>query len=1041
MTKVVDYFVSGCIMCHKSATVLLLSLLLLCSPVVFGLTVVPVDQRRIEGVVLDDRSNELLSGVSISLSDSRGVGVVTDAVGRFVLSVGSLPVTLSIQYVGYKPLELEVYEYSEPLVVSLREDLNYLTEVVVVGYGTQQRKALTGAITTVSKESLQQLSTSFDNLLGGAVSGLNVTQSSGQPGASYNIRIRGGNSINGGNEPLYVIDGVIIYEDNNASSTSADVTRIADRLNPLASINPGDIESIEILKDVSATAIYGSRGSNGVIIITTKSGKKGRNNIDYQYNVGWQRVSRTLSLLNARQWAELNREIDPNSSITDAELASAGEGVDWQGAALRTAPTQTHQLTISGGDERTRYLVSGNYTDQSGIILNTDFRRYSGRFNFERDLFTNLTVGTSVSASKLNQNGLASYGGLEVNGASNALDYLLGIPQLVPIYNADGTFNYNNRFEIGDLRYGDRTVNALSDLVNTVAQNISNNLLGTFFASWSVIPSLTARVSVGTNLTNATQNFFGPSSSAAGFLTKGYGSVGNIRTDSWQYEYTLNYARQLSRLHHISLLGGYSTQTTSIERTTAISTNFANEQLTYHNLQAGSGFVSPRTAASEALLNSVLGRANYTLLDRYNLTATLRADGSSRFASEHKWGYFPSLGVSWNIDEESFIRGTKWLSDLKLRASAGTVGNQEIGNYKYESTYVPEKYSFNNRIVVAYRRSNRANPDLKWEQTTSYNLGLDAGFFHDRLTLIADAYYKETSDLLLSVPLETTTGYTSMLKNVGAVRNRGLEFELRATLLDSKSLTWSFSANIAKNINEVTNVALESGYIIQGSTIIKEGESLGSFYGFEFDGIVQTSDDISKLSIPSRKPDIEPGDIKYKNQNPQKDNTVTQDDDQVVLGSIQPDYTYGFSSSLRYRSFGLFASFQGSVGNELYNALRMRLESPDVSYNGTTTLLDRWTVTHPSGTVPKATLVPASWLDSRYIEDASYLRLKNITLSYDLPLKIERVPGIRLKVFITAQNLLTFTKYAGYDPEVASGTDSGAYPTSKTFSLGVNISY
>ncbi|KAA6328483.1 TonB-dependent receptor SusC, partial [termite gut metagenome] len=827
---------------------------------------------------------------------------------------------------------------------------------------------------------------------------------------------------------------------------------IAGRLDPLASINPGDIESIEVLKDVSATAIYGSRGSNGVIIITTKSGKKGKNNIEYQYTAGWQQVTKKLDLLSARDWAKLNQEIyepikteelkSKYDGWTQNQIDALGEGTDWQSAALRTASTQTHQLTVSGGDEKTRYLLSGNYTDQNGIILNTDFQRYTGRFNFERDLFGNLTTGLTVNAGKLTQNGLADYAGIETGGASNSLNYVILIPKTVPIRNADGSYNYNNVHEKGDLRYGDRTVNAISDLENTVSQNISNTLIGNFYVNYAILPSLKARVSAGTSLTNSTQNFFGPSSSAAGFLAKGYGSVGNKRTDSWQYEYTLNYTKQLNSNHYIDVLAGYSTQTTYVERTTTSSTNFSNETLGYHNLQASEGLLAPVTAGSESVLNSVLGRLNYTFKERYNLTATLRADGSSRFAPGHKWGYFPSVGVSWNVNEESFLKGSKVVNDLKLRASLGTVGNQEIGDYRYVDTYSTRKYSFNNKIVVGYGQANRANPELKWETTSQYNVGVDAGFFNHRLSATADAYYKETSGLLLNVPVEVTSGYGSQLKNVGNITNKGVEFELKGAIVDTKKLGWNLSANIAKNINKVTNVALGSGYVISGNTILKEGEAYGSFYGLVFDGIVQTGDDIDKIPVPSRNLEnntkVQPGDVKYKDQDGSK---TINSNDRVVLGSPQPDFIYGFSSTLRYKSLTLFAVFQGSYGNELLNSLRRRLETPDPSYNLSTALLDRWTPTNPSNTVPRAVVVAVSDLDSRYIEDASFLKLKTLSLSYQLPVKIQASPTTKFKVFATGQNLLTITSYKGYDPEVAGGTDAGVYPTARTFSLGVNISY
>ncbi|MDR1632442.1 MAG: SusC/RagA family TonB-linked outer membrane protein [Dysgonamonadaceae bacterium] len=868
---------------------------------------------EIKGKVLDEQTQEPVIGASVTLVGSKE-GVVSDVNGGFSLTVRSLPATVSVDYLGYKRQEVDVYEAAEPIIVQLSGSANFLNEIVVVGYGTQKRKELTGSVTSISKETLSQVTTSFESLIGGAVSGLNVTQTSGQPGAAFNIRIRGGNSVIGGNEPLYVVDGVIIYDDASSSVTSAGVNRVAGRLDPLASINPRDIESVEVLKDVSATAIYGSRGSNGVIIITTKSGKKGRNNIEYQYNIGVQKVSKQLDLLSAKDWAELNWEIYPSTTLdpgpykdwSPAQFDALGEGVDWQDAALRTATSHTHQLTVSGGDEKTRYLLSGNFTDQDGIILNTNFRRYTGRFNFERDLFKNLTVGLIGNAGKLTQNGLADYAGIETGSASNSLGYVILIPQTVPIYNSDGSFNYNNVHEKGDLRYGDRTVNAISDLVNTVSQNISNSLTGNFYVNYDIVPALRLKVAAGVNLNNSTQNFFGPSSSAAGFLAKGYGSVGNKRSDSWQYEYTLNYNKLINDIHALNILAGYSTQTTLVERTTVSSTKFSNETLSFHGLQSGEGLLTPVTAGSESVLNSVLGRLNYTLNGRYNLTATLRADGSSRFASGHKWGYFPSLGLSWNVNEESFLKGNRAINELKLRASLGTVGNQEIGDYRYAETYSAVKYSFNNKIVVGYVQDNRASPDLKWETTTQYNAGLDLKLF-SRINVVADAYYKETSDLLLNVPVENTSGHTSQLKNVGNIVNKGVELEVKGLILDQKDYSWTVAANIAKNINKVTNVAIGSGYVISDNTILKEGEAFGSFYGLVFDGIVQSEAEAAAAPVPSRNLEnntkVQPGDVRYKDLDPENGlNRIDLDHDRTVLGSQQPDFIYGFSTSFRYKT-------------------------------------------------------------------------------------------------------------------------------------------
>lgn len=1000
-------------------------------------------QTVIKGKIIDSRNGEDMIGASIAVKSSPGNGTITGVDGSFALETSEeLPVTLEVTFIGYRSQEIDVYDASEPILIELTENHNFIKEVVVVGYGTQKRKQLTGSIASIGKETLRQVSTSFDNLLGGTVSGLNVSQSSGQPGAVSNIRIRGGNSITGGNEPLYVIDGVLIYNDNAATSTG--VTRATSDFNPLAAINPNDIESIEVLKDVSAAAIYGSRGANGVIIVTTKSGKKGRNNIEYQYTLGWQSSRKTLDLMGASDWGKLYLEIATpaqieSSGLTAEKVAAWGEGDDWQEAALRTALTQNHQLSISGGDEKTRYLVSGNFSDQDGILQNTGFKRYSGRLNFERDLFSNFVVGVNLTASKATQNGMTDFNSYAsyVGGNSNSFEYALRIPRAVPIYDENGKYNFSNPYEVGDIRNGTQTPNAIADLTEVISETKTNTLIGSAFAKWSIVPDLVLKLSASTNLVNTTQNYYAPSTSVAGITVGGYGTVGNKRYDSYQYEATLNWRKTLGQ-HAFDILGGYTSQVTNIEYATATAEKFSNESLTYHSLQSGSLLVAPETGATISTLHSVLGRVNYTFKDRYHLTATLRADGSSRFASNKRWGYFPSLGLSWNLDEESFLHDNKVIDELKLRGSVGTVGNQEIGDYRSLATYGTVRYYFGNTSVTGYLRNNLENSNLKWETTTQYNVGFDLSVLKRRLNFVFDAYYKKTSDLLLSIPIEQTTGFSSQLKNVGNVTNKGVEFAVNAVIVDNKDFSWNLSANIAHNKNEVTDIgvldAIKSSY-----TIIQKGESLGSFYGWVFDGIVQKGDDLSAVAKPSPKPNVEYGDAKFVDQN--KDGEIDQDNDRVVLGSIQPDFTYGFSTSLRYKDWTLFAAFQGSQGNEVYNSLRQRLETPSTSYNVSTALLDRWSETNPSTTIPKAHASNnyTNYLDSRYVENASFLRLKNVTLGYVLPVRFGKAPTTRIRIFASGQNLLTFTPYKGYDPEVASGIDAGAYPTARTYSLGVNI--
>ncbi|MFT3738764.1 MAG: TonB-dependent receptor [Breznakibacter sp.] len=994
-------------------------------------------QTTLQGVVVD-KTNSPIPGVAVIIK-STDVGTVTDVNGKFGFTANQpLPLPLTVSFLGYKTQEVDVYEANEPIHIVLEEDINRLNEVVVVGYGTQRRKELTGAISSISKATLSVPTTSFDNLLGGSVSGLNITQG-GQPGATFSARIRGGNSINAGNEPLFVVDGVILYGN---TTTEAGVSQVTASLNPLSAINPNDIESIEILKDVSATAIYGSRGSNGVIIITTKNGPKkgkGNDNIQYQYSIGWQEATKKLDLLTAGEWASLNKEVDPNGTFkdyTDAQIAALGKGYDWQNAALRTAANYNHNISFSGGNEKTRYFLSGNYTNQDGILRNTGFKRYTGRFNFDRDVLSNLSVNLTLNASKLEQNGLNNYPSY-ANGLSNPFESIIRTSPANPIYNADGSFNYNNQYELGDLIKGDVTTNALSDLLNTTAQNLSNSLLGNFSLRYAIIPGLVLKLSAGTNLANSTQNYYAPSYTAGGFQPNGYASVGNRRTDIWQYEYTLNYTKQLNKDHYIDALAGYTTQTTLTEYTTASATDFANEQLLWHSLQSGATRQAPYSGGSEAILNSVIGRINYSLKGRYNLTATFRADGSSRFASNNKWGYFPSIGLSWNVDEEAFLKNNGIISDFKLRASIGTVGNQEIGDYLYAATYgTTNNYSFNDQLVVGYTRTNLENPDLKWEQTTSYNVGADIGVLNHRLNFTVDAYYKNTSDLLLSTPVEISTGFSSVLRNVGSVSNKGIEFEARGLIVNTKDLNWTVSGNIAKNINKVED--LGPGITNIGTTIFK-GEPLGVHYLIEYDGIVQKGDDLTQIAGPSWKPTVEPGDEKFVNHKDVGGTTVVDEtNDRVILGTSNPDVTYGFSSTLSYKSFSLLVAFQGVAGNKLYNSLRQSLEQPNKAYNGLAALNDRWTDSNPSTTIPKARYYTTTYRTSRYLEDGAFLRLKNITLNYTLPVTIPAAPSAKFRVFASGQNLLTLTKFTGYDPETGGGT---AYPLSRTISLGVNLSY
>jgi TonB-linked SusC/RagA family outer membrane protein len=944
---------------------------------------------------------------------------------------------------------VEVYSVESPIDVLLTEDVSYIEEVVVVGYGTQKRKELTGAIASVSRATLEQAAPSIDKLLGGAVAGLNVTQNSGQPGAGSTIRIRGGNSIHAGNEPLYVIDGFIFYSDN--SSTQTGLNNIEGNLNPLAAINPADIESVEVLKDVSATAIYGSRGANGVIIITTKKGKRSGNAVSYQYSIGWEQASKQLKLMNGTQWAQIQNEYDYNY-FSPEDIARIGEGYDWQKAIFRTAHTQNHEFSVNGGDDKTRYLVSGTYVKQDGILINTDYERYSARMNLDRTLFKNFTVGITATGSKSTQNSVMA---VEASNPTyqgritNSLGYALRMPPVVSIYNADGTFNYHNPYEkTNDMTNSEgKNPNPIADMTNNVGQNANTSLLGNFYAQYTIAPGLVAKVNAGANFSNTVQHAFSPSTSVVGLLLHGYGGVGHKRYESWQQEYTLDYSKNFNRTHSLNVLVGYTTQSTSVRHETAATSKFSNESLAVENLYDGNIPDFPRSGGNNSWIRSVLGRVNYSLLSRYNLTATFRADESSRLAPGRRWGYFPSVGASWNASEENFLKDSQLVSNAKLRLTCGLVGNSEIGDNLYASTYVPSKSGEGNETITVYRKSRLGNPDLTWETTAQYNAGVDIGLWSNRLTLIADAYYKKTYDLLYNAPVDVALGFSNQMQNVGSVTNHGVEFSVSATLVEKKRLTWTAQANVARNVNRIADLG-EVGRILTGSgigisssneLILVPGEALNSFYGLVFDGVVQQGEDVSQLPELGWKAGAPvPGDPKFVDVVP--DGKI-DDRDRVVLGSVQPDFTYGLSTSAVFGSFDLFVAMQGAYGNKVYNRLYRELETPSASYNMSASLLNRWTEQNPSNTIPRISQeVRISYLDSRFVEDASYLRLKNVTLGYTISTKVQTLP-VKLRIFVTAQNLLTFTRYKGYDPEVSSGIDYGVYPKSRAFSVGARLSF
>ena len=1003
-----------------------------------------VAQGLITGHITDVRTGEPLIGASVIVKSEKGQGVITDIDGNFSLQTKKeAPLTLRVEYVGYRALDVDVYDFEEPVEISLIDNSSRLDEVVIVGYGAQKRLELTSSISSVDENILKQQNASVESALQGAVAGLNVTTTSGQPGAASIIRIRGGNSITGGNEPLYVIDGFIVYNDVSSNKTGARGNDAA--LDPLAFLNPSDIESIEVLKDVSATAIYGTRGANGVIIITTKKGSHGKNNINYSATFGWSTISKKLDFLNAWQWADLWNEMYDNGEV-GYRVDEPTESYDWQDAALQTGFSQEHQLSAVGGDEISRYSISGSYKNQEGILLNTGLQRYAGRINYERNVFKNLLVGVNANGAYNKMKGQSDRSSMF---AANSWYGAISHTPYTSIYNADGSFNYEPTPTSVDI-YNGKVGNPISDLLNYQTETENTRIIGTGFAEWTVIPQLKLKASLGADISNTRQSYYAPSYTSDGLPYSGYASVGQTKTHVWQTEYTATYSNVFKNVHSLTALVGYTAQHTDRSRIATTAYGFSNDATGYDNIGAAATTNPSSSGHYISTLQSWIGRVNYSYDSRYNASLTLRADGSSRFAKDHRWGWFPSLGASWNIDREKWLHLSKNVDFIQLRASVGVVGNQEIGDYQFAANVNPRTVIIDGQRATSYIISNKSNPDLKWETTTSYNIGLSTGFFHNRLTVTLDGYYKKTSDLLLNVPVEQVTGFDTVLRNVGSVTNKGVELEVGGVLIEKKDLRWNLNANIAHNKNEVTSLGNAEYFIpSHGYTnplIVKVGEPLGSFYGYKFKGIIQSDEDLSKL--PSQTiSTVEPGNPKFEDVN---GDCVVNEQDRVVIGNIQPKFTYGFNTKVTYKNLDLFISASGSYGNKLFNELACRLDRGNgYYYNPLAEVADRWTPTNPSNTIQKASNATSIYTDDRFVEDASYLKIRNIQLGYTLPIpQITKEAKVRL--YVSLQNFFTFTSYSGYDPEanrsgsdetsaLYQGIDNGTYPTAKTVLVGFNV--
>ncbi|WP_266365747.1 SusC/RagA family TonB-linked outer membrane protein [Tellurirhabdus rosea] len=981
-------------------------------------------EQTVSGRVTDEKG-EALPGVSVSLKGTTR-GTSTDNTGRFQLVVPGPEAVLVFSYIGYANQEITVGN-RQSFDVKLVSDEQNLNEVVVVGYGTQRKSDITGSLSSVSAKEIRATPiTGVGQALQGRAAGVFVTQASNAPGGGVSIRVRGGNSINAGNEPLYVIDGFPVYNENGPN------------------LNPNDIESMEILKDASATAIYGSRGANGVVLITTKRGKSGQNRIELETYYGIQNVRKQIPMLNAREYAQLVNEAQVNAGrpvvFTDAQLATFGEGTNWQNEIFRQAPMQNYQLTASGGNDKTRYAISGNYFDQQGIIINSKFDRGSLRFNFDHKLNDKVSLGTNLNIVRTRTFAVPTDadGG---NGAS-VVYAALNFSPTQPVYNPDGSlvvFNTPGRIQIGS---------PVAQALGTSNQTVGTRLLGNVFVDYKILPGLSFRTSFGTDLNYSKNSFYISRLTASGAQLGGQGAIQNNQSSNWLNENTLTYVKSFNTVHNLTLLAGYTMQGNRFESVRASAQGYANDILTFNNLGGASTPLIPTSSASDWQLNSYIGRANYDYNGKYLVTATVRADGSSRFGAGNKWAVFPSGSFAWRISEESFLKANPVINDLKLRLSYGLSGNQEIGQYQSLATLGTQNANFNNTVAIGIGPTRVANPDLRWETTAQANIGIDVGLWNNRISVTADVYEKKTTDLLLSVPLPFVSGYASALQNLGSIRNRGVELGINSTNTTG-AFRWTTSFNIAGNRNKVLDLGNQrefpagesSGHLqLPNSGLVRVGEQIGLFYGLKSNGIFQNQAEVDASAQKTAKP----GDIRYIDQD---GNGAINQSDRVILGYAQPKFFGGLTNTFSYKGFELMVFMQGTSGNSIFNINRFELESLTGVSNQSRRVLDRWTPTNPSTTMPRANAVGNAYVISdRQIEDGSYLRVKNVNLSYTLPQALtKRAKLNNVKVYVSAQNLLTFTNYTGFDPEVnrygqntlSQGTDYGSYPGSRIFLGGL----
>ncbi len=971
-------------------------------------------QRVITGTVTDNNGNPL-PGVNVIVTGLTQ-GTITDASGKYTLDIPQGAKSLTFSFIGMESQVISIGT-SNLINVTMAETAVGLEEVVVIGYGTVKKSDLTGAVASIKPVELSAFpTTNVVQALSGRAAGVQIKQNTGAPGAAISVRIRGTNSIKGSNEPLYVVDGFPV------SGSS------------LNFINNSEIESIEILKDASGTAIYGSRGANGVVLVTTKSGKSGQTRVDYETSMGVQSLRKKLGLCNATEYAKIYNEMLVNDGkspyFSDSDIASLGNGFDWQDFVFRKALIQNHDLTVSGGNDKTQFSLSGSIFDQDGIIKNSYHKRYSFRANLNHNISKKFIVSYNTLLTKIEEryqnSGLGSRGNALISATLGAY------PTCTP-YNEDGSYTVLG----SKYPWGTELKNPINWLNEIKSLGRDNRVLSNVSLTYKPISKVAIRILGGIENSDYRSDYY----QTLKFISStGSASVSSSQSTSLLNENTISYNDTFGK-HSLSAVGGFTFQNFRYTSLGASGSGFLSDNTETYNLGSAASPGVPSSSYSLSVLLSFIGRINYNYDNKYLATITFRSDGSSKYSQGKKWGYFPSAALAWRIKNEDFLKDVQFLSDLKMRASWGITGSQAISAYATLNQLYAGKTIFGDALYTTFAPGTQLPGDLRWESTKQTDIGVDAGFFNNRIRLTADYYIKNTIDLLNSVTLPSSLGYTSTIKNIGSIRNSGIEFEIGANVFSLGDFSWNVDGNIAFNKTKV--LKLYGGKDIYGGSfnlsilddyfnLLREGQQFAVFYGYK------------ELGYNDK------GIIQYVDQN---NDGIINASDKVIIGNPNPKFIYGLNSDMTFKNFNLTIFIQGTQGNQICN-----LSSPTITLDygfGLNTLKaaydDHWTAEHTNAKYPKITSQQNVKVSDRFIENGSYLRVRNIQLTYTLPGETLKLNFLRnAQIYLSGQNILTLTKYSWWDPEVNSaggsssitqGIDFNTYPTAKSVSLGIRLGF